>query len=148
MSDPYIDYLVRPDRRSYTRFVTAYSNAVARLAERVVVSPDLADDIVQETFLRLAEAKVSPEDVENPRAYVLRAALNVARDSLRREATRARHEETAGKLKSESSPSALEEALSRESVRQVYSAIDRLPEEYRVAMHLLAVEGLSYREIA
>ena len=147
MSDPYSEYLEAPDRRHYTRFVTAYLSSVERLAQRIVVSPDLADDVVQETFLRLAEFNPS-QNVENPRAYVLRTALNIARDHLRRERTRGGHEEAAGILKTPARPSALEEALSRESVREIYDGIARLPEEYRVALHLLVVEDLSYREIA
>ena len=35
--------------------VTSYVDSMVRLARRYVSSPDLADDVVQEAFLRLAE---------------------------------------------------------------------------------------------
>ena len=72
MKDPYLDYLDRPDRRRYTRFVSAYLDPLSRLARRIVGCPDVADDVVQESFLRLAEVKLDPAKLANPRAYVLR----------------------------------------------------------------------------
>jgi RNA polymerase sigma factor (sigma-70 family) len=48
-----------------------------------------ADDIVQETYLRLARAPGVP--IERPRALLSRIALNLFRDRRRREAVRAEH---------------------------------------------------------
>ena len=46
-----------------------------------------AEDIVQETYLRVA----GQSEVRNPRALLLRVALNIARDQLRRTIVRERH---------------------------------------------------------
>lgn len=46
-----------------------------------------AEDIVQETYLRLA----TQTDVQHPRALLLRVAVNIARDQLRRAIVRDRH---------------------------------------------------------
>src|SRR5262249_34379650 len=47
-----------------------------------------------------------------------------------------------------SSPSALDEAITEESIGRLFSAIDSLPENLRLVIHLRVFEGLSYREIA
>lgn len=46
-----------------------------------------AEDVVQETYLRLA----TKTDVQHPRALLLRVAVNIARDQLRRAIVRDRH---------------------------------------------------------
>ncbi|MBQ9079540.1 MAG: sigma-70 family RNA polymerase sigma factor [Clostridia bacterium] len=53
---------------------------------RIVGSHETAEDIMQELFLRLF--RCPPEsDVKNPRAYIFRAAHNMAIDHLRRDRT-------------------------------------------------------------
>ena len=148
MNDPYLDYLSRRDRRTYTRFVTTYLDAMARFARRIVGSHDLAEDVVQEAFLRLAEVKVEPGGVASPGAYVQRTVLNVARNLARTESVRSRHEEAAARMRPREEAGVDDEAIARESMRRIYDAIDHLGEDLRLAIHLRAVERMSYREIA
>ena len=155
MNDSYRNYLSRRDRSRYTRFVTAYLDSMVRLARRVMGDVEVADDVVQEAFLRLADARIQPADLKSPRAYVLRTVLNVARDHLRRAELRSHHEEEAGKLRVRSQPSVADEAIARESVRQIYAAIDDLGHDVRLASYdrgyrnlrddfnVLEIEGLT-----
>ena len=148
MSDPFLEFLRCPDRHHYTRFVTEYADAIARVARRVVGCESVVDDVVQDVFLRLAESRQSPDEIRHPRAYVLRAALNQARNHLARESVREGIEERAACARESEVPSAAESAASAEEVARINRAIDELPTESRIAVHLRAVEGLSYREIA
>lgn len=148
MTDPYLQYLRKRNRRRYADFVAAYQGIVTRLVWRVVRCRDEAQDIVQEVFARLGAVKTPRETPLNPRAYVLGAALNLARSHLRDKARRLHHEHESGKLKVQLSPSVLDELVARESVERLYRAIDNLPEELRVAIHLRAIEGLSYKDVA
>ena len=148
MTDAFVEYLQNPDRRRLSRFIVAYTEPVTRLVRRIVRCPEASRDVVQDVFLRLAESDLVLENIPYPRAYVLRAALNVARDHLRQEETRIRHEHESARLKAPVSPSAAEEVTTREALEQLYRNIDSLPEPLRVAIHLRAVDGLSYKEIA
>ena len=141
-------YLRSKDRRHYTRFVTAYLDPVARLAERIVGCPHDASDVVQEAFLRLADRDLSPDEIQSPRSYVLKTVVNVARNQRRREGTRVRHHLAASKLRANAERSTEQVVIERESVRRIYEAIDKLDDEFRITLHLRAVESLSYREIA
>ncbi|UAK26507.1 RNA polymerase sigma factor [Sphingomonas nostoxanthinifaciens] len=58
------------------------------LTRRLRVQPTEADDLVQETYLRLA---CTAEPISHPRALLSRIALNLFRDSKRREAVRTQH---------------------------------------------------------
>ena len=148
MTDPFVDYLRDPTRRRLSRFIVAYTEPVTRLVRRVVRCPEASRDVVQEVFLRLAEADSGAREIPHSRAYVFRMALNMARNHLRQERVRVHHEQAAGKLRPRTSPSAAEEVTAKEAIEQLYANIDELPESLRVAIHLRAVEGLSYGEIA
>ena len=99
MIDPFVEYLQEPDRRRLSRFIVAYTEPVTRLVRRVIPCAETSRDVVQEVFLRLAESDLRTEDVSHPRAYVLGAALNAARNQLRSEKVRFRHEQEAGRLR-------------------------------------------------
>ena len=148
MTDPFVEYLQEPDRRRLSRFIVAYTEPVTRLVRRVIPCAETSRDVVQEVFLRLAESDLRADDVPHPRAYVLRAALNTARNQLRSEKVRSRHEQEAGRLRTRTIPSAAEEVTAREAVERLYRSIDSLPEPLRVVIHLRAVDGFSYKEIA
>jgi hypothetical protein len=45
-------------------------------------------------------------------------------------------------------PSAFEQVVASESLRLIYQALESLPEDFRVPLHLQVVEGLSLQEIS
>lgn len=98
-----------------------------------------AEDIVQETYLRLA----SQTDVQHPRALLLRVAVNIARDQLRRAIVRDRHASQAirfgGTLLS---PADQAETL---LLKQIVLS---LPAADREIFVLSRFRGLTYEEIA
>src|SRR4029434_3541249 len=54
---------------------------------RMVVRPAIAEEIVQQAALRLTESPRPPTDAEGTRAWLFRAATNLAIDHLRRHST-------------------------------------------------------------
>jgi RNA polymerase sigma-70 factor (ECF subfamily) len=63
--------------------VVDYDDLRVRLTNRLG-SADLAGDVLQETYLKLAEA-VTVKPVRSPKLYLLRIALNIALKRLRRD---------------------------------------------------------------
>ena len=120
------------------RLVEAHGQAVYRLAYARTGSRADAEDITQETFLRLVFAAPSFRDGDHCRAWLLRVALNCAAD-LHRSAWRRR-----------SAP--LEEAAALAAPEReedgVLEAVLALPEAYRAPVHLFYYEGMSVAEIA
>jgi len=103
---------------------------------------DLADDITQETYLRVVE-RPSAEPVENMRGLLMTVAANLARDTFRRRQVRANHVAVPGALFQErvSAHTAEDDLLVRQAVLA-------LPPGLRDTFLLSKIGGLTNREIA
>jgi RNA polymerase sigma-70 factor (ECF subfamily) len=67
-------------RREFERLYAAYSREIWAIAYARWLDSHLALDIMQETFLRLWRQWEAGETIENPRAWLLRVARNLAED--------------------------------------------------------------------
>jgi len=110
--------------------------AVYRLAMVYLGRPADAEDVTQETFVRLLCRAPAFADEEHRRRWLLRVAANLCRDQLRG-FWRKRVTELDDAL-----PAA--PAEEREAARAVMA----LPEQYRLPIHLHYYEGYSVAEIA
>ncbi len=116
-----------------------------RYLDRLTGDPDLAQDLAQDTFVRLHRRGTMPDD---PRAWLATVATNLFRDQRRQARRRAELVLEHGTETHASEPAAADaDALVRETRSQVRAALDALPERDR-ALLLLRHEGYSYRELA
>ncbi|RAK66386.1 hypothetical protein DJ019_09065 [Phenylobacterium kunshanense] len=118
--------------RTYASWLTAF------LARRF--GREIAEDLAQETFLRLAQ---HPLDWRSPKALLARIALNVGQDHLRREKAQKRPRLVTGDDLPEgvSPPDQHETLLHREVVA-------KLPRNLRDVYVLSRFGGMTYAEIA
>lgn len=126
-------------------------------ALRMTRNPSDAEDLVQETFLRAYRGFAGFEEGTNIRAWLHRilsnAFINTYRKKQRQPQTVSDEEVPEWYLYEKLSASGAEpsaearviEALPDEDVQ---AALDAIPEQFRVAVLLADVEGLSYKEIA
>jgi RNA polymerase sigma-70 factor (ECF subfamily) len=122
---------------------TTYQELV-RFLHRKVWDAERARDLAQEVFVRALK-----HDPEQPRAWVFKVALNLARDESRTVLRRKKH---LALLKNEAqgqgpSPSPEEQMVTEERWSQLRNALDTLSDKDREIL-LLWDAGLSYREIA
>lgn len=111
-----------------------------------------AADATQETFLRLLSATPTSL-VENPHAYLFRAARNIAVDQERQRRRRAQVEcpiadPDAVLNVPSSAPSPETEVIDRQRLRMFEQALLALPERARLVLLLNRQEGMSYPAIA
>ncbi len=130
-----------------TALVASYSGLLYRVALSVVRSPAEAEDIVQETFLRAFEQRRKLAEVEEPKAWLVRVAWNLAMDRKRRVTPDQMEETAAAIVRSAELPADRVLAASVELGR-VLTAVDKLPKDERSVLLLNAVEELSMAEIA
>lgn len=104
-----------------------------------------AEDLVQDTLVRAYEGRGSFRSGGNLRGWLLSILHNTFIDARRRRAAETRRLEQAAGLADTALPA---EQESRVRLRQVQAAFMGLPEEQRAALHLVAIEGLSYQEAA
>jgi len=117
---------------------------LVRFLHRKVWDEERAKDLAQEVFVRALR-----NQPENPRAWLFRVAINLARDEARTVLRRKRH---LALLRSEaedreSVPGPEESLLEAEEWTQVRRALDALSDRDREVL-LLWDAGLNYREIA
>jgi RNA polymerase sigma factor (sigma-70 family) len=124
-------------------------DALVRFLRRRTNDPDLAEDLAQETWLRVSHSGASAV-IDNPRAYLFRIASNLATDHLRAEQRRLLSDKELEALLSvpddEPSPEAV--AIGRSELRLIAGALAELPVRRRRILLMSRVEGRSHRAIA
>ena len=113
-----------------------------------IVTPEAAEDCVQDVFMRLA--RVADPGVENSEAYLSKVARHVLIDRARRASVRfeGMHDPIADLqlVSSEGSPSRILEG--REALEQAAKALRELPERTRNIFLLNRLDGLTYTQLA
>ncbi|WP_262272709.1 sigma-70 family RNA polymerase sigma factor [Microvirga yunnanensis] len=104
-----------------------------------------AEDLVQDALVRAYEHKASFRPGGNLRSWLLSILHNAFIDNRRRRIAELRRLEQAAEL---AETAAVPDQESRVRLQQVQAAFMSLPDEQRAALHLVAIEGLSYQEAA
>jgi RNA polymerase sigma-70 factor (ECF subfamily) len=127
--------------------VAAHRAAVVRYLARYTGDPDLAEDLAQETFVRLRDRP--PADRSEPRRWLFTVATNLARDAHRTAQRRGElAREGVDRLPVADPPPDPAAAMEREEIgRRVGAALATLPDRDRTIL-LMREEGFSHREIA
>jgi RNA polymerase sigma-70 factor (ECF subfamily) len=121
-------------------------SSVALFAQRALGDRDAAEDVSQETFIRLWESRERLSG-GSLRAFLFRLARNLVIDELRKRAVRARFTEAkVGVAAGAASPAAVFEA--NEAHAAIERALNSLPARRREAFVLAYLHDLSYREVA
>lgn len=118
-----------------------------RYAARFTGDADLAEDVVQDAFVRLAEKP--PRDQSQLRAWLYRVATTIAIDALRTNRRRlSLVEAKPASLPLPHAPEGPADAVERDELRgKVRAALATLSEKERAVL-LMREEGFAHREIA
>lgn len=139
-----LERISRGDSRALGVLLERYWAPVVRYVASLVDSDDAAEDVAQDTFVRLWERRDAWSRDGSVRALLYRIARNLGLDELRRREARARADHRATTPNPVTGP---EEHLENEEVRSVIArAVQSLPERRREAFMLVRYHGLSYRE--
>lgn len=126
-----------------------HAGAVHALASRVLASRNLAEEVVQEVFLRLwNDAERFDPDRGSLRSWLLAQAHGRAVDLLRSESSRKSREEREHRGRAESGYDLEHEVWDLAVAEQVRGALDDLPVDERRAIELAYFRGMTYREVA
>ncbi|NPD14902.1 RNA polymerase sigma factor [Xinfangfangia sp. D13-10-4-6] len=125
----------------------SYSELTRRLARRLGHHAD-AQDVMQETWIRLARSEV-PAQVSSPKSYVARVAGNLAIDHMR---AQTRHERQFGAdpeaVVADDAPSAERVLDYRQRIARLNAVIAGLPPRQREVFLMHKFDGLSHSEVA
>ncbi|MBP3285444.1 MAG: RNA polymerase sigma factor [Prevotella sp.] len=134
---------------SFRNDILPLKEKLYRLALRITLNPAEAEDVVQETMIKVWNRRDSWETIDNMEIFCLTVCRNLALDK-----TRHMGNQTLS-LEGEMEPSdnshhanPEEQAIQRDRIRLVRQLIDQLPEKQRSCMQLRDIEGKSYKDIA
>ena len=126
-----------------------HAGAVFALANRVLASRNLAEEVVQEVFLRLwNDAERFDPDRGSLRSWLLAQTHGRAVDLLRSESSRKNREEREHRGRAEAGYDLEREVWDLTVAESVRDALDTLPVDERCAIELAYFRGMTYREVA
>ena len=125
-------------------------NKLFRLALRITLDRAEAEDVVQETIIKVWNRREEWDQIENIEAFCLTVCRNLAVDKTRRQPFLSLDDASPNSIPTPSllTPHPEEQAVQRDRIRLVRRLIDSLPEKQRSCMQLRDVEEKSYRDIA
>lgn len=144
------------EKAAFDHLVRKYQHRIVQLVNRYVKDPSEAQDVAQETFIKAYRALAGFRGDSAFYTWLYRIAINTAKNYLVSRSRRfydqeidiqdAEQTEGAAQLKSIDTPE--QQLLSDEIGVAIKSAIDKLPEDMRIAIMLREFDGLSYEDIA
>jgi RNA polymerase sigma factor (sigma-70 family) len=126
----------------------SHHRMVFRTARSVVQDCGLAEDVTQEVFIRLYKHIDSIKDEEMLKPWLIRVALNLARNTIRGNIRANTREENYVKLNDDNTVVSVEtEYEQQREISEINQALSKVKEPLRSCL-VLKQQGLSYREIA
>lgn len=119
--------------------------ALRRYARSLVRNPDEAEDLVHDALVKALERKSTFRSGGSIRNWLMSILHNTHIDRLRHDRAVNRRQDAALDLADLVTPAGQEHSVRLAQVRNAFLA---LPEEQREALHLVAMEELSYQEAA
>lgn len=126
--------------------IERYKHYLFKVIFSVVRDEKEAEDLTQETFIKMMEALPAYED-QGFKTWLSRIAMNKAIDAKRKK-SRQKEELNLETRKNSGGQSAEEEWLRMEKVHSVSRSIKRLPNNYQGVVEAYYIEGKSYTQIA
>lgn len=155
-----VERCVAGDQRAFELLVIKYQRRIQRLIGRMVRDVDLVEDIAQETFIRAYRALHKFRGDAQFYTWLYRIAVNTAKKALQElkhdptvsEGFLKRDEEDDETYRQKNEPTADETPESilaaKELAAVVNEAVQALPPDWRQAVLLREIEGMTYEEIA
>jgi RNA polymerase sigma-70 factor (ECF subfamily) len=129
-------------RAALSQLYKRYSQRVYTYCRKVVGDSTAAEDLLQETFVRLFEAGKKGRDLDNFPAYLMTIARNMCLTY------RSRHQRAFVPVEDFHLTVRDVPYEQKELLQLIHAALELLPEDYREAFVLREYNGLTYLEIA
>lgn len=134
---------------SFHHDILPLKDRLFRLALRITLNPAEAEDVVQETMMKVWSRRNNWDTIDNIETFCLTICRNLALDKTRHMGNHTLSLDLETEPTDQSNHSNPEEqTMQRDRIQLVRRLIDQLPEKQRSCMQLRDIEGKSYKEIA
>lgn len=134
---------------SFQNDVLPLKNKLFKLALRITLNREEAEDVVQDTLIKVWNARDRWLELDSIEAYSLTIARNLSLDRIKKmENQNDSLEEQNTERLDENTSTPSERMIQKDKLDIVRNIIDELPEKQRSCLQLRDIEGKSYKEIA
>ena len=136
---------------SFRTDVRPLKNELFRLAMRITLNRQDAEDIVQETMLKVWSRREQWAEIDSMEAFCLTICHNLALDRVKRmsrQTSTTLDNDTLDRVDYSYNSDPEEQTVQRDRLQIVRQLMDTLPEKQRICIQLRDVEGKPYKEIA
>lgn len=132
----------------FRRDLLPLKDKIFRVALRITLNRQEAEDLTQDTLLRVWAKREELQGVENPEAYCITVCRNLSLDLVARKERDTLSLEPGETEAPDNAPSAQERMESDERLARLHETVNALPEKMRTAIQLRDIEGMAYRAAA
>lgn len=134
---------------SFRNDILPLKNVLYRLALRITLNREDAEDVVQDTLIKVWNKRDKWHEIDSIEAFCMTICRNLALDKIRKAArndSSIEQNESDPADKTGSDP--YERIIQKDRFNTVRRILDTLPEKQRTCMQLRDFEGKSYKDIA
>ena len=118
------------------------------MALRITLNKEEAEDIVQDTLIKVWNSRDRWEEIDSIEAYSLTTARNLSLDRIKKMENQNGSLEDEKTERPDTSLNPSERMVQKDKLDIVKRMIDELPEKQRSCMQLRDIEGKAYKDIA
>ena len=141
-------FTITNDRPDLDRIMDAYGTGLLRLCYLYLKDYHLAQDAVQETFIKVYSKYSSFRSESSEKTWITRIAMNVCRDMMRKRSYRDRPEEFSDYMAADANGTPEQNAIDHDENIALLDAIRGLPDIYRQTILSYYYDGFKAEEIA
>lgn len=130
------------NERAFKALVENYSALLMGICMRYMGDIKSAEDNLQESFILIFKNILNYEDKGSLKAWLCKITVNTCLKSLRKKVVFFDLDDIANTLSDVSLP------IDNLDETEVFRAVQKLPDKYRIVFNLYVVEGFSHKEIA
>ena len=134
---------------SFRNDVLPLKNVLFRLAFRITMNKEEAEDVVQDTLMKVWDRRDTLQDIDSIEAFSLTICRNIALDETKRSSWREESlDQDTLEPRATSMATPYQRTEQRDMLEMVKRIVDGLPEKQKTCMQLRDFEGKSYKDIA
>ncbi|MBN2915357.1 MAG: RNA polymerase sigma factor, partial [Prevotella sp.] len=133
---------------SFRNDVLPLKDKLFRLALRITLNREEAEDIVQDTLIKVWNARERWQDLESIEAFSLTIARNLSLDRIKKKENQNDSIENEKIEQPDTASTPSERMIQKDKLDIVKRMIDELPEKQRSCIQLRDIEGKAYKDIA
>jgi RNA polymerase sigma-70 factor (ECF subfamily) len=132
------------DRQAFNELVIRHQSSLLRLCMRFTNSPDLAEDIVQDAFVKAYKKLSSFEGRSSFKSWLFQIAVNTAKNKLRSQKDTVNLDQVQISM-----GTICADGIERKNLQDmIRDFVDELPDKQKTALTLRIYDDLSFKEIA